>query len=107
MIHPPTPIKVLRAKLGPKQGTYNIFSVMRRALGPLLQPKLNPLGRFLGSRFPSSINVAFLAALVARFRITKISAKTKEKGKTARTGPSGVRCNKKTYVLQPLPTFIL
>jgi hypothetical protein len=40
IIHQPTLIKVLRVKLGPKRGTYNIFSVMRRALEPLLQPKL-------------------------------------------------------------------
>ena len=42
MIHKPTPIKVLRAKLSPKRGTYNVFSVMRHALDPLLQPKLYP-----------------------------------------------------------------
>ena len=42
MIHQPTPIKVLRAKLGQIRGAYNIFSVMRRALEPLLQPKLYP-----------------------------------------------------------------
>ena len=42
MIHQPTPIKVLRANLGRNRGTYNVFSVMRRALDPLLQPKLYP-----------------------------------------------------------------
>jgi hypothetical protein len=42
MIHQPTPIKILRAKLGPNRGTYNVFLVMRRALDPLLQPKLYP-----------------------------------------------------------------
>ena len=105
MIHQPTPIKVLRANLGLKRGAYNIFSVMRRALDPLLQPKLYPLGSFLGSRFSSSIDVAFLAVLVARYRITKYSAKTKGESKSAIDGPER-RAARQKDLRAPAPSYV-
>ena len=56
MIHQPTPIKILRAKLGPNRGTYNAFLVMRRALDPVLKPKLyTPKAVFWGAVFPVAL----------------------------------------------------